>query len=218
MFKYIFFDLDGTLTDSKEGILNCLKHSITKLGDEIPCEKKLLKFIGPPLLDSYMNFCGYSEQKARQAIEFYRQRYEPIGKFENTPVAGGVELCKRLKEKGYILALASSKPEHMCKDICDEYGFTPYLDTISGSHPGDDETKADVIRKAMSRLGLGESDRENILMVGDRKFDVLGAKACGIACIGVEFFGYAEPGELMNAGAIAVVNSCSALEDYILSH
>ncbi len=218
MYKYIFFDLDGTLTDSKEGILNCLKYSIERLGDTVPEESRLLRFIGPPLQDSYMNFCGYSEEKARRAITFYRERYEPIGKFENIPADGAVELCKHLKEKGYVLALASSKPEHMCVDICEEYGFAPYLDTIAGSKPDIDDTKADVIREAMRRLNLSEEDKSNILMVGDRKFDVLGAAECGLDCVGVEFFGYAAPNELKDAGAVAVVSSCSALEEYIMSH
>lgn len=218
MYKYIFFDLDGTLTDSKEGILNCLKYSIERIGDTVPDESRLLRFIGPPLLDSYMNFCGYTEEKARRAIALYRERYEPVGKFENVPADGAVELCKRLKEKGYILALASSKPEHMCIDICNEYGFTPYLDTISGSKPDIDDTKADVIRKAMHRLNLTEKDKPSILMVGDRKFDVLGAAECGLDCVGVEFFGYASPNELKDAGAVAVVSTCAALEEYILSH
>ena len=112
----------------------------------------------------------------------------------------------------------SSKPEKMCVPICDKFGFTPALDAVVGSPPTGDWEKADVIRETMRRLGLTEAQRPEILMVGDRKFDVLGAKACGIDCAGVEFFGYAAPGELAEAGAAAVVSTPEELERFILSH
>ena len=127
------------------------------------------------------------------------------------------ELCARLKEKGYVLALASSKPEEMCVPICEKFGFAPSMTTITGSAPGDDWEKVDVIRETMRRLNLTEADTASILMVGDRKFDVLGAKECGIDCVGVEFFGYADPGELADAGAVAVVKSAEELETFILT-
>lgn len=113
MYQYILFDLDGTLTDSKEGIINCFKYAIEKLGDPIPSEETLLSFIGPPLRHSFGSL-GYDEEKVELAIKTYRERYVPIGKYENKPVDGGVELCKRLRERGYRLAIASSKPRHMC--------------------------------------------------------------------------------------------------------
>ena len=117
-----------------------------------------------------------------------------------------------------MLALSSSKPETMCVPICEKFGFAGSMTVITGSAPGKDWEKADVIRETMRRLGLKEEDKPAILMVGDRKFDVLGAAACGIDCVGVEFFGYAAPGELAEAGAIAVVDSAQALEEFILSH
>ena len=114
-------------------------------------------------------------------------------------------------------ALASSKPESLCVPICERFGFTPALTVITGSPPTGDWTKADVIRETMGRLGLTEEQKPEILMVGDRKFDVLGAKACGIDCAGVEFFGYAAPGELAEAGAVAVVRTPEELEQFILT-
>ena len=168
MYHYIFFDLDGTLTDSKEGILNSLRYAFDKLGEPVPPESTLIKFIGPPLQDSFAEFCGFSAERAAEAIAVFRERYEPVGKFENMAAPGMADLCARLKARGNVLALASSKPE--------------------------------------------------ILMVGDRKFDVLGAKACGIACAGVEFFGYAAPGELAESGAVAVVRTPEELEQFILTH
>ena len=115
-------------------------------------------------------------------------------------------------------AVASSKPEVQCIPICQRFGFAESMAVICGSLPGADWEKADVIRETMRRLELTEADRDRILMVGDRKFDVLGAKECGLDCIGVEFFGYAEPGELAAAGAAAVVSTAEELEQFILSH
>ena len=128
------------------------------------------------------------------------------------------DLCARLKARGYVLALASSKPESLCVPICEKFGFTPSLAVVTGSPPVGDWSKADVIRETMRRLELTEAHKPEILMVGDRKFDVLGAKACGIACAGVEFFGYAAPGELAESGAVAVVRTPEELEQFILTH
>ena len=218
MYRYIFFDLDGTLTDSKEGIFNCIRYALEKMGEAVPEESVLLKFIGPPLHDSYMQYCGFDAEKAERGVELFRERYAPIGKFENAAAPGMPELCRELKERGYVLALASSKPESMCVPICERFGFAESMAVITGSAPGADWEKADVIRECMRRLDLGEEDKPSVLMVGDRKFDVLGAKACGIDCVGVEFFGYAAPGELAQAGAVAVVDSAEALGNFILNH
>lgn len=215
MYHYIFFDLDGTLTDSKEGILNCLRYALNKMGRPVPPEETLLKFIGPPLQDSYMEYCGLTEAEAAEGIRLFRERYAPIGKFENAAAPGMPELCARLKERGFVLALASSKPEEMCLPICEKFDFTPSLTVITGSLPEGDWSKADVIRETMRRLGLSEADKPSVLMVGDRKFDVLGARECGIDCVGVEFFGYAAPGELAQAGAVAVVKTPEELEDFL---
>ncbi|WP_418725059.1 HAD hydrolase-like protein [Dysosmobacter sp.] len=218
MYHYIFFDLDGTLTDSKEGILNCLRYALEKMGRPVPPTETLLNFIGPPLHDSYMEYCGFTEEEALEGIRLFRERYAPIGKFENAAAPGMPELCARLKERGFVLALASSKPEEMCVPICEKFGFAPSMAAITGSPPVGDWSKADVIRETMRRLGLTEADKPAILMVGDRKFDVLGARECGIDCVGVEFFGYAAPGELAQAGAVAVVRTAEELEAFLLDH
>ena len=218
MYRYIFFDLDGTLTDSKEGIINSLRYAFEKMGLPAPPESTLINFIGPPLQESFARYCGFTEEQAMQGIELFRERYAPIGKFENAAAPGMAELCARLKEKGYRLALASSKPEEMCVPICEKFGFAPNMETIAGSPPGGDWEMVDVIREAMRRLELTEADVSSVLMVGDRKFDVLGAKECGIDCVGVEFFGYAAPGELEEAGAVAVFRTAEQLEQFILSH
>lgn len=218
MYRYILFDLDGTLTDSKEGIVNCVRYALEKLGRPVPDGGTLLRFIGPPLQDSFMACCGMGREEAIRAVALFRERYAPIGKFENAAAPGLPELCARLKDKGRVLALASSKPQEMCEPICERFGYTPSLQVIAGSPPEADWEKADVIREALRRLGVTEAEKPSVLMVGDRKFDVLGAAACGVDCLGVEFFGYAAPGELRDAGAIAVVKTAAELEEFILSH
>lgn len=217
MYQYILFDLDGTLTDSREGIVRCVRETIEECGGPVPEEAVLLRFIGPPLQDSFMRYCGYSAGKAADAVERFRLRYEPVGQYENRAAPGMAELLGRLREKGRVLALASSKPENLCRSICARFGFAPHLSALVGSPPNGDWEKEDVVREAMRQLGLTAEDAPEVLMVGDRKFDVLGAGACGVDCVGVEFFGYAPEGELEEAGAVAVASTPEELEEFILS-
>ena len=218
MYQYILFDLDGTLTDSREGIVHCVRETIAGYGDPLPEEETLLRFIGPPLQDSFIRFCGYSPEKAAEAVERFRLLYEPVGQYENRAAPGMAELMARLREQGRVLALASSKPENLCRSICARFGFTPHLSALVGSPPSGDWEKEDVVREAMRQLGLTAADAPRVLMVGDRKFDVYGARACGVDCAGVEFFGYAPPGELEEAGAVAVAATPEELEAFILAH
>lgn len=214
MYRYFFFDLDGTLTDSKQGIFNSLDYAFTKMGVPTPPESVLRRFIGPPLPDSFREFCQFNDEQVRQGLRFFRERYDTLGKFENTPAPGMLELCKSLHQQGFTLSLASSKPERMCIDICAKFGFDQYLQ-VTGATDHEDCTKADVIRNAMKGLGLTADNASEILMIGDRKFDVIGANECNIDCVGVELFGYAQPGELLEAGAVAVFPSTQDLADWI---
>ena len=216
MYRYILFDLDGTLTDSREGILHCVRETVLGYGDPVPPEETLLRFIGPPLQDSFIRFCGYSPEKAAEAVERFRLIYEPVGQYENRAAPGMEAVMGRLREQGRVLALASSKPENLCVSICARFGFTPHLTALVGSPPHGDWEKEDVVREALRQLGV--TDPAQALMVGDRKFDVLGARACGLDCAGVEFFGYAPPGELEEAGAAAVVKTPEELEEFLLAH
>lgn len=216
MYRYILFDLDGTLTDSREGIVHCVRETILGYGDPVPEEETLLRFIGPPLQDSFIRFCGYSAEKAAEAVERFRLVYEPVGQYENRAAPGMEAVMARLKVRGRVLALASSKPENLCVSICQRFGFTPHLTALVGSPPHGDWEKEDVVRETLRQLGV--EDPAQALMVGDRKFDVLGARACGVDCAGVEFFGYAPPGELQEAGAVAVVKTPEELEKFILTH
>ena len=215
-YKFILFDLDGTLTDSREGIFNCIRYALEKMGEPVPDEDILRGFIGPPLADSFIKYCDFDNIRARQAVTLFRERYAPIGKFENAAAPGMPELCEKLYQNGYILALASSKPESMCRPICEKFGFAPFLREITGSPPYDDWNKIQVIQEAMRRLKLNLEDKSQTVMIGDRKYDVEGARECGLDCIGTDFFHYGPPGELEQAGAIAIARDAKELEKILL--
>lgn len=216
MYQYVFFDLDGTLTDSKEGVLECVRYAIEAMGRPAPEGPELLRFIGPPLQDSFARYCGLSREESQEALRLFQERYVPVGQFKNRPAPGIAEMMGRLRKRGLTLALASSKAESQCVSICQRFGFAPHLAVIAGSSGSRDQSKAEVIREAMGRLGL--TDPRLCLMVGDRKYDVEGARECGMDCVGVEFFDYAPPGELEAAGAAAVVSTVAELEFFILAH
>ena len=154
MYQYVFFDLDGTLTDSQEGVLECVRYAIEAMGRPLPEGQDLLKFIGPPLQDSFMRYCGFSCEEAQEALRLFREQYVPVGQFKNRPAPGVAEMLGRLKARGVTLALASSKAESQCVSICERFGFAPHLAVIAGSSDSRDQSKADVIREAMGRLGL----------------------------------------------------------------
>ena len=211
-YSTLLFDLDGTLTDSREGIVKSVRYALERLSLPSLLEETLLRFIGPPLEDSFQRYCGLTEAGAEEAVRLYRERYNPIGVYENLPAPGLAEYCRRWKAEGCRLALASSKPEHLCEKICQRFGFAESMEVIAGSQPGAGMSKADVIRLCMERLGLTEAEKRRTVMIGDRRFDAEGAAECGLHCVGVEFFGYAEPGELAAAGAIAVVRTAEELD------
>jgi len=218
MYRYILFDLDGTLVDSKEGIFNCIRYALETMGEPVPAEETLNCFIGPPLYQSYMDHCGFDRETANHAVRLFRERYARQGRFEVVAAPGMVDVCRRLQEKGYILCLASSKPEAMCRPICEMLGYTPSLREIVGSPPSEDMKKEIIVREALDRLGIREEEKAEVLMVGDRRYDVEGAAANGLSCVGVSFFDYAPPGELAEAGAVAVVRTAEELEAFIMSH
>lgn len=215
MYRYILFDLDGTLTDSREGIFNSVRYSLEKTGRDVPPYETLLRFVGPPLQDSFERYCGMTEAEARHAVKVFRERYEVVGWAENKAADGVVDMMRRLKDAGCTMAIASSKLERSVIPIAEKFGFMPYLTAACGSD-GKNEAKADVIRAALRRLGVGKAETARAVMVGDRKFDVEGAAECGLSCIGVEFFDFAPPGELEAAGALTVCQTARELEHYLL--
>ncbi len=197
-YKYIFFDLDGTLTDPQEGITNCVKYALESFGIHETDYSMLLRFIGPPLIDSFHDFYGFDKEDSLRAVEKYRERFSAVGLFENKVYDGIYDMLRELVDSGHILVLATSKPKIYADRIMAKYRLRPYFKLICGAElDGTRNDKSEVIEYAIGRLGC---PRDRIIMVGDRKHDIIGAEKCGIASCGVRF-GYAEPGELEAAGA-----------------
>ena len=209
----ILFDLDGTLTDPKEGITKCVQYALAHFGIDVPNLDDLMCFIGPPLVDSFQMFYGFSEEKAEEAVVKYRERFKDIGIFENGVYDGVLEMLKACKAAGKTIGLATSTPEEFARRILDKYGMAEYFDEITGSTmDGRINAKGDVIMEAFRRMGIDDPDKkERVIMVGDRKHDIIGAKQCGIESIGVRF-GYAEEGELEAAGADYIVDTVEELK------
>lgn len=220
MFAYCLFDLDGTLTDPREGITKSVRHALRAFGIEEPDLKKLEPFIGPPLKDSFMEFYGFSEEDAGRAIAVYRERFAPVGIFENEIYPGISEMLRRLYEEGVSLAVASSKPIGFVHKILLHFDIEKYFKAVVGSElDGTRGTKEEVVEEALRQLGiLGIPDEKRRLlcaMVGDRKFDIQGAKAFGLSGVGVRF-GFAAEGELETAGADYVADTVEELLDFLL--
>lgn len=213
-YKYILFDLDGTITDPKTGITTCFQYGLRALGIEEPELNKLERVIGPPLKDSFMNFYGLNEKEALAGVEKYRERFADIGIYENKIYDGMKELLYGLKEQGKELAVASSKPTVFVERICDYFEIRRYFHHLTGSFlDGRRSAKNEVVDAAIE--GFGNIERNSIIMVGDRRYDVEGAHAGNIPCIGVEY-GYAQPGELLAAGADYIAASVQSLADLLL--
>lgn len=207
-YKYIFFDLDGTLTDPQEGITNCVRYALEYYGINETDYSKLMRFIGPPLVYSFQEYYGFDKIKALEAVEKYRERFSSIGLFENKVYDGIYELLQTLTDSGHLLVLATSKPRVFAEKIMAKYRLRPYFKMISGSElDGTRNDKNEVIEYAIEKLGC---PRDKIIMVGDRKHDILGAKKCGVASCGVRF-GYAEENELENAGADYIADTLDEL-------
>ena len=212
MFQYCLFDLDGTLTDPREGITKSVQYALHHFGIEEPDLKKLEPFIGPPLKDSFMEFYGFSEEQAKKAIAVYRERFAPVGVLENQIFEGIPEMLQHLHQNGQKLAVASSKPIGFVRQILQHFGIDRYFDVVVGSElDGTRGTKEEVVEEALS----DEEKKKNCAMVGDRKFDIQGAKAYGLTGIGVSF-GFAGEGELKEEGADIIVDTVKALEEVLL--
>lgn len=206
MNKTILFDLDGTLTDSGEGIINCAILALEHFGLPIPSREEMRVFVGPPLHESFISH-GVPADQADEAIRIYRSRYIPIGKFENTPYPGIRELLEALKAAGHKLFVATSKPEKMSIEILEHFDLAKYFDQICGATMDTSRSsKEAVIEYLLHRNGRAD----NMIMVGDTKFDVLGAKLHGIPTIGVSW-GYGKAEELRDAGAVAIADTAEEL-------
>ena len=218
MYQYLLFDLDGTLTNPKEGITKCVQYALRSFGIEEPDLDKLEPFIGPPLLDSFMEYYNMTPEQARTALEKYRERFRDIGIFENEVFPGVPEMLEILQKKGKKLVIASSKPEEYVLRILEKYGIRAFFQEVVGASMDEKRSaKADVIEEAFRRLQITEEKKAQVLMIGDRKHDVEGAKACGIRCLGV-YVGFAKPGELEQAGADYIVHTVEEMSQFLQNH
>lgn len=191
--KYLFFDLDGTLTDPMQGITRSVQYALRHFGIDEPDLRKLCPFIGPPLADSFRERYGMSPADAETAVAKYREYYAPKGIFENEIYPGIPELLAATAAAGCVNVMATSKPTPFAEQIAAHFDFAQYFTLISGStFDGTRTTKADVIRHALDTLGIAPQEA---VMIGDRRYDIEGAAETGLASIAVGW-GYASPGEL----------------------
>ncbi len=205
MKKQILFDLDGTLTDSGEGIMHCFELSLEKFGLPIPSRTLLRECVGPPLRDSYRRF-GVGEDIMEEAVLTYRDHYNAVGQFENFPYPGIQNVLDRLQKAGHSLYIATSKPEAMAIEILTRYDMARYFEIICGATvDGSRNTKEAVIAYLLNQL----PSQENLIMVGDTIYDVEGANAHGIPTIAVTW-GYGYP-EAMQAAGATLVDTMEAL-------
>ena len=203
-YRYCFFDLDGTLTDPGMGITNSVMHALKKFGIEVADRSELYSFIGPPLPDSFMKYYGFDEAKANQAVTYYREYFRDKGIFENEVYPGIAEVLRTLKEKGVTVALATSKPYEFSIRILEHFNLIQYFDYFgAATMDGRISKKADVIAHLLQEIG--NVDRSEVLMVGDRAQDIEGAKANGLLSVGV-LWGYGSEEELKGAGTDFVLS------------
>ena len=249
MFQYVLFDLDGTLTDPKEGITKCVQYALKAFGIEEENLDNLECFIGPPLRDSFMQYYGFTPKQAEKAIEVYRERFRTVGLFENQVYEGIPQLLKACKEAGMFLAIASSKPTIFVKRILEHFALDSYFDVIVGAElDGSREKKEDIVEEALRQtaiLDLKKNEKQtyqeycekdispysenlkqeiklcqifnnqNCAMVGDRKFDVEGARQFQVYALAVGY-GYAKGSELEDAGADKIVNTVKELQEFLM--
>ncbi|BBF41467.1 phosphoglycolate phosphatase [Lachnospiraceae bacterium KM106-2] len=210
--KYILFDLDGTLTNPKIGITTSVAYALDKMGIHVDDLEKLTPFIGPPLTDSFMEFYDMSKEEAEKAIVYYRERFSVTGLFENEVYEGIPEMLEQLS-KTKELAIASSKPTVFVERILEHFGIKDYFHHIIGSNlDGTRCNKDEVVEAAIDEFHSAR--KEEIIMVGDRKFDIEGGHAHGVKVIGVRF-GFAGEGELEAAGADYIAETVAELSEQL---
>lgn len=199
MYKYIFFDLDGTISDSSEGITKGIQKALRKMGIPADDRNELRKYIGPPLKYSFTTFEGFNDEQCEEAIRRYRAYYSTIGLFENVPYEGIDRLLKQIKESGRKIAVTTSKPEKFTIQILEKFGILQYFDVVAGATMDEKRgEKCDIVAYALEQFG--NPDRTEAVIVGDTRFDAEGAAIVGIDCIGV-LYGFGTEEELKKAGA-----------------
>ncbi len=206
MAELILFDLDGTLTDSGPGIMNSVKYAFEKLNFTDYDQDTLRSFVGPPLNYRFRDVLQVSDEEAARAVKIYRERYTDIGIWENSVYEGIPEVLTLLRCSGKMLAVATSKPQHMAEQVLEKFELTEYFDVICGSKAdGKKAEKIEILKEVLSVTGF-EDRKEEVVLIGDTKYDVLGANAVGIPCVGVSY-GYGTREELEESGAVKICST-----------
>jgi len=214
-YSYLLFDLDGTLTDSSEGIINSIVYALNKMKIPIEDQKTLKKFIGPPLVESYMKYYGLTREEAFKGLAYYREYFTDRGMFENKVYEGIPALLTALKKAGKTIILATSKPEIYAKQILEHFNLLDYFDGVAGAELDETRTKkVEVIEYALEKSKI--QDKTRVLMIGDRKHDIEGAQLAGVDAIGV-LYGFGSRKELETAGAEKIAENVQALQAMLLS-
>ena len=212
MKQYLLFDLDGTLTDPMVGITSSVQYALEKFGIHVRYLKELIPFIGPPLAESFQKFYGFSKEDAEKAIQYYREYYAPKGIFENEVYEGIPEMLAHLTEAGFTLLVATSKPTVFGRKVLKHFGMEDYFSFVGGSElDGSRSKKAEVISYILKTCGI---EAKEAIMIGDRRHDIEGGKACGLESVGV-LYGYGTEQELTEAGADHIIRTVAELEDYL---
>ncbi len=213
-YTYLFFDLDGTIIDSSEGVTRCFAYALKHYGIEVDDLSELYKVVGPPLKEAFMEFYGFSEEQSIEAVAKYRERYKDTGIFECRVYDGIENLLRKLKQRGYKIILATSKPKIYAERILDKFGLSCYFDFVGGADiPRDISTKEQVLDYTVESLGINELS--SVLMIGDRKYDLEGARYLGIDALGV-LYGFGSLDELMEYPNIGIAKSVCEIGDFLL--
>ncbi len=211
--RYVLFDFDGTLFDTSPGILRFMRTVLERNGYDWHSEKWLHRFIGPPVIDALKEYCGMDDAEAERVKSEYREMYRAEGVYECSPMKGAKECLESIKQAGARTAVATSKPYYFAEQLLELYDFRKYFDVVCGAESDAHSGKAEIVERALVQL---DADRSDSVMVGDRKYDILGAKACGIPCIAFDS-GFAEEGEYEQAGAILTVKDFAQLTGVLLA-
>lgn len=214
MRNIILFDLDGTLTDPMEGITKSVQHALKAYGIIEEDLTKLCPFIGPPLKESFIEFYGFSDQDAQDAISVFREYFTDKGIFENKVYPGIEKMLISLNEAGALLAVATSKPEHFAESVLEHFNLRTYFHTVGGADMEEIRVKkGDIIKYTLEKIQVEHGD--HVVMVGDRKHDIIGAKEADIPGIGV-LYGYGDREELLEAGAVQIAETVETLRVILL--
>jgi phosphoglycolate phosphatase len=214
-YQYILFDLDGTLIDSKEGITKSVQYALESLGISEDNPDNLLRFIGPPLMDSFQDYYDMDEETSKKGLIKYRERFETKGMYENKVYPGISDMLDTLISNNLIPILATSKPEIYAEKILVDLNLAKYFKVIVGSEmDGSRAKKKDIILEVFQRMNFSSEDLRRVVMVGDREHDIIGANACHIDSIGVRY-GFAKEDELEKVGATYIINSTQELAQFL---